>query len=57
MKNERELNIIRGKILVSKATPEEADDFMEYVDKMEELLDETDYADFFGTEGWRRYSI
>jgi hypothetical protein len=57
MKSERELNIIRGKILVSKATPEEADDFMEYVDKMEELLDETDYADFFGTEGWRRYSI
>lgn len=55
MKTESEINIIRGKIIVSKASPEEVDDFMKYVGAMEEALKETDHADFFGTEGWKRY--
>lgn len=55
MKIERELNIIRGKIIVGQASPEEVDDFMTYVYKMEELLNDADCSDFFGTEGWKRY--
>ncbi len=55
MKTESELNIIRGKILACKASPSEAEVFMKYVDLIEELLEQTDNADFFGTEGWRRY--
>lgn len=50
---EKEINIIRGKIICNGASREEIDHFLEYVDNLEELLDEGDMEDFYGTEGWR----
>lgn len=51
---ERELNIIRGKMLVAHATPAELQDFLTYVSELEGLLERADLDDVFGSEGWRR---
>ena len=53
MISERDINIIRGKMLVAKATPKELQEFLKYVNAIEQLLDEEDMNDMFGTEGWR----
>lgn len=53
MKTEKELDIIRGKMLVNKASQNELQDFLEYVNAIEALLDEGDMDDMYGTEGWR----
>ena len=50
---EKELNIIRGKSLVGKASPKEILSVFEHLDFLELALDELDQDDFFGTEGWR----
>jgi len=47
------LNTIRGKNLVGAATKEDINAMFEYIDKLEEALDELDLEDAFGTEGWR----
>ena len=53
VKTERELDMIRGKMLVNAATQEELHAFLEYVNVLEGLVDEASDQDFFGTEGWR----
>lgn len=52
--SERELDMIRGKMLVGAATPAELQDFLFYVGKLEELVEEASETDMYGTEGWRR---
>lgn len=53
LKTERELDTIRGKMLVAAATPEELQDFLRFVAALEQIVDEADGDDYFGTEGWR----
>lgn len=50
---EKELNTIRGKALVGATTKEEVMRIFEALDDLEELCDELDLEDVFGTEGWR----
>lgn len=50
---DRTLNIIRGKNLVGKADKGDVLKLFEHIDAMEELLEEADQDDVFGTEGWR----
>ncbi len=52
MSTEKEINTIRGKLLVNAATQEEIFAFMEYVSEMETLVEEASMEDFYGTEGW-----
>jgi hypothetical protein len=54
LKTERELNVIRGKMLVAAASPMELQDFLTYVTALEALVEEASMEDFYGTEGWRR---
>jgi len=51
--NDKVLNIIRGKNLVGKANKGDVLKLFEHLDVLEELLDEADQDDVFGTEGWR----
>lgn len=51
--SERELNIIRGRASVGKATPKEIMSVFEHLDLIENKLDDLDADDTFGTEGWR----
>ena len=53
LKTERELDTIRGKMLVAKATAEELQAFLLYVTKLESLIEEASIEDFYGTEGWQ----
>lgn len=48
------IDIIRGRHSVGKATQEDIDTLLEHIEALEELLDEGDGEDAFGTEGWRR---
>jgi hypothetical protein len=50
---EKQLNIIRGKAMVGKATPAEILSVFEHYDKLEMELEARDAEDYFGTEGWR----
>jgi hypothetical protein len=50
---EKELNIIRGKAIVGKASPAELMSAFAHWDLIENELDERDEQDYFGTEGWR----
>jgi hypothetical protein len=52
---EQELNMIRGKSLVEKATAAELMSVFGHYDLIEQKLEELDYQDFFGTEGWRHF--
>lgn len=47
------LNEIRGKVLVMKATQKELLSVFGHLDSLEDALDQEEYADSFGTEGWR----
>lgn len=49
----KELNTIRGKATVGKATVEEIQQIFGHIDTLEEWLDDADMEDTFGTEGWR----
>lgn len=53
LRKERELDMIRGKMLVNRATQQELQDFLLYVSKLEELVAEADSEDFWGSNGWR----
>lgn len=50
---EKEINIIRGKLLVNAATQDEIFTFIEYVSEIESLVEEASLEDFYGTEGWQ----
>ena len=50
---EKEINIIRGKALVGKASPAELMAVFSHWDLIEMELDKRDGDDYFGTEGWR----
>jgi len=47
------LNIIRGKNIVGAATSDDVFALLQHIDALEDLLDEGDDDDAFGTEGWR----
>lgn len=47
------VNTIRGKNSVGRATPEDVTKLLEHIDELEDLLDDGDEDDAFGTEGWR----
>jgi hypothetical protein len=51
--SERELNVIRGKMLVNAASQEELHLFLHYVTALEGLVEEASMQDFYGTEGWQ----
>lgn len=44
---------IRGKNLVGAVDKADVDALLSMLDKIEEALNEADYDDAFGTEGWR----
>lgn len=51
---EKEYNIAIGKILSGKPlSDEEANLFIETLGEFENMLDEGDQDDYYGTEGWR----
>ena len=52
--SERDLNIIRGKMMVNAATQKELLDFLTFVTKLESLVEEASMEDFYGTEGWQK---
>lgn len=51
---EKELNTIRGKASVGKATKDEIMSVFQHLDVLENKLDDLDADDTFGTEGWRK---
>lgn len=52
----KQLNIIRGKMLVEHPSPQHPIwQVIGYIDWLETKLDEVDYDDTFGTEGWRHH--
>ena len=51
--NEKELLMIRGKMLVNAQTKEESHKILNYINELESLLDKANREDFFGTEGWQ----
>lgn len=53
VRKERELDMIRGKMLVNCATRQELCDFLTYVSNLETLVEEASNDDFWGSEGWR----
>lgn len=53
LSSDKQLNIIRGKASVGKASVEEIQQVFEHIDALEMELDERDGEDYFGTEGWR----
>lgn len=55
IKSEREINIFRGKIESLVATTAEAKSFLDYVEKLESLVEMASQEDFYGTEGWKHY--
>ena len=50
--SEKEINIIRGKMLVAAASKEELHIFLTYVSAIEALVEEASIEDFYGTEGY-----
>lgn len=56
MKSEKEINMIRGMLTVGEASQNQIDDFLEYVNKLEELVQEASDYDTFGTQGYK-YAI
>lgn len=50
---EKEINIIKGKMLIGKATEKELTEFLEYVAEIEMLVEEASKQDFYGTEGYK----
>ena len=53
LREEQEINMIRGKMLCNAAMRDELHDFLRYVSVLESLVGEASDEDFFGTEGWR----
>lgn len=55
MLTQKELNIIRGKVLAGHASEDEILSVFHHYDLVEMKLDEADCEDMFGTEGWRHW--
>lgn len=53
LKSEREIDEVRGKMLVNAATKDELHAFLDYVNALEALIEEASNEDFFGSEGWQ----
>jgi hypothetical protein len=51
----RELDAIRGKMLVGAASPKELSEFLKYVAALEGLVEDASSEDFFGSEGWQHH--
>ena len=51
----KELNTIRGKNIVGKATTEDVDLLFRFIDALEDMLDDSDDDDTFGPVGWRHF--
>lgn len=51
---ERDIDVIRGKMLVGHASVEDNHEFLIYVNLLEALVEEASCEDFYGTEGWRK---
>lgn len=51
----RELDTIRGKMLVAAASKEELQDFLTYVTALEGLVEDASSEDFYGSEGWQHH--
>jgi hypothetical protein len=51
--SERQLNIIRGKMLVAAASHDELQQFLTYTTALEGLLESAENRDCFGRLGWR----
>lgn len=54
LKTEKQLDAIRGKMMVNAASQQEIFDFLSYVACLESLVEEASDEDFYGTEGWRK---
>jgi len=52
-RTEREIDMIRGKMTVGAATLLEVEDFLQYVDVLESMVEEAAQDDIYGTEGWK----
>lgn len=50
---QRELDMIRGKVMAGAATQDEMMSVFYHYDLIEIKMDELDCEDFLGTEGWR----
>ena len=46
---QRELDVIKGKMLCGKAGPGEIQEFLTYVTALEELVEDVSNMDFYGT--------
>ena len=53
LKSEKELNIMRGKMMVNYTTNYEITEFLKYVSALEALVEEASNEDFYGTRGWQ----
>lgn len=53
--SERELNILRGKALAGATSPADTLAVLNHLALLEGKLNEADYDDMLGTEGWRHY--
>lgn len=51
--SEKELNIIRGKMICGAGTIEDCQNFMDYVLQLESLVEEASNECVYGTEGYR----
>ena len=52
---EKQINTIRGKASVGKASVKEIMSIFEHLDALENEFDQKDSEDFFGTVGWREF--
>ncbi len=53
--SERDLNILRGKAMAQATTPDDTLRVLNHLTALESKLDEADYEDMLGTEGWRKF--
>lgn len=47
------VNMVRGKNLVDACGKDDVATLLQYIDTIEQALDDADAEDTFGTEGWR----
>lgn len=50
---EKEINVIRGKMIVNSASVEELHHFLRYVSALEGMVEEASNEDFYETEGYQ----
>lgn len=53
--SERELNILRGKAMANATTPADTLAVLNHLTVLEDKLNQADYDDALGTEGWRHF--